>query len=347
MLIGGNVLDDLISVVIITYNAKKTVERTLKSVYIQTYANIELIVSDDCSSDGTIEVVQKWIEENEAEKRFKRIIVHKNEKNVGISQNCNRGCKLARGKWVKLIAGDDILLATCIESNVDFVNKIKENALIFSDVIPFWEKNGVINLEKIDLKGIRSYRKLFNRKRAQQQHKVLLKRYDLPAPTYFFPKDEWKLMGGFDEKYKNVEDWPFVLHWTENGLPIRYLEKETVLYRSIDENVNKEIVFYNVSHLAIVNSIKKDLVYPDIPKWHLVYYYNEWVTKKIQQFMIKKFDNKMTKQSLWVHYCLTWLPPYNIKRKISKLMRMGFCGVWKSGKNNYDRVQLSTRLKDK
>lgn len=339
-------LQELISVVVVTFNAKKTVERTLDSIYNQTYQKIELIVSDDCSTDGTIDVIQEWIKGNEAEKRFQRVIVKKNEQNVGISKNCNRACGYAKGKWIKIIAGDDILLDNCIELNINFVNKIDENALIFSDVIPFWESRGKLNIQEVDLQGLRSYRKKFNRTNSKQQHKILLKKYDLPAPTYFFPKQEWELIGCYDEKYKNIEDWPFVLHWTENELPIRYLEKETVLYRSIDENVNKENVFYNLNHIAIVNSIKQDMVYPNIPRWHFLYYYNEWMTKRIQNYMIKRYNNQMTKESLWVYYWLTWLPPYNFKRKMSKLVRMGFSGVWKAGKNNLNRVEAITHIKN-
>lgn len=54
----------LVSVSVITYNSAKTVLETLESIKAQTYQNLELIVSDDCSTDNTVELCRNWIEQN-------------------------------------------------------------------------------------------------------------------------------------------------------------------------------------------------------------------------------------------------------------------------------------------
>ena len=54
----------LVSIIVITYNSSKYVLETLESAKAQTYQNIELIVTDDCSNDNTVEICRKWIEEN-------------------------------------------------------------------------------------------------------------------------------------------------------------------------------------------------------------------------------------------------------------------------------------------
>ena len=61
----------LVSVIVITYNSSKFVLETLESIYNQTYSNIELIISDDCSSDETINICQNWLYKNK--NRFKNI----------------------------------------------------------------------------------------------------------------------------------------------------------------------------------------------------------------------------------------------------------------------------------
>lgn len=61
----------LVSVSVITYNSAKTVIETLDSIKAQTYQNIELIVSDDCSTDNTVEICRDWLTKNE--KRFVRM----------------------------------------------------------------------------------------------------------------------------------------------------------------------------------------------------------------------------------------------------------------------------------
>ena len=102
----------LVSIIVITYNSSKYVLETLESAKAQTYQNIELIVSDDCSIDNTVEICREWIENNK--ERFVRTELITAEKNTGIPANCNRGVKAAQGEWVKLIAGDDILYNNCI-----------------------------------------------------------------------------------------------------------------------------------------------------------------------------------------------------------------------------------------
>ena len=70
----------LVSVTVITYNSSKTVLETLDSIKAQTYQNLELIVSDDCSTDDTVELCRNWIEQNK--ERFVRTELLTVEKNL-------------------------------------------------------------------------------------------------------------------------------------------------------------------------------------------------------------------------------------------------------------------------
>ena len=97
-------LQPLISVIVITYNSSSTILETLDSIKRQTYSNIELVVSDDCSKDDTVKKAQNWILDNNING-----IVVTTKKNAGIPANVNKGIKAAKGTLVKIIAGDDIL----------------------------------------------------------------------------------------------------------------------------------------------------------------------------------------------------------------------------------------------
>ena len=109
----------LVSVVVITYNSARTVLDTLDSIANQTYQNIELIISDDCSQDDTVSVVNTWVEENK--NRFISVKILTVEKNTGLVKNCNRGRKAAKGEWIKGIAGDDMLMPDAIEEYIKFI----------------------------------------------------------------------------------------------------------------------------------------------------------------------------------------------------------------------------------
>ena len=95
----------LVSIIVITYNSAKYLVDTLESIKDQTYKRIELIISDDFSSDDTISICQNWVAQNA--ERFVNTNIILAERNTGIPANCNRGGIKAKGEWLKFIAGDD------------------------------------------------------------------------------------------------------------------------------------------------------------------------------------------------------------------------------------------------
>lgn len=106
--------EPLVSVIVITYNSAKFITETLESIKSQTYQNLELIVSDDCSSDNTIDICNKWVESNKS--RFIHSAIITSDKNTGIPANCNRGLRASKGQLIKSIAGDDTM-------EIDFISR--------------------------------------------------------------------------------------------------------------------------------------------------------------------------------------------------------------------------------
>ena len=97
----------LVSVVVLTYNSSTTIIETLNSVKEQTYSNIELIITDDASSDTTIDICRQWLDLNG--KYFFNFCLITVEFNTGLPANCNRALNASKGEWIKFIAGDDSL----------------------------------------------------------------------------------------------------------------------------------------------------------------------------------------------------------------------------------------------
>lgn len=194
----------LVSIIVITYNSSKYVLETLESAKAQTYKDIELIVSDDASTDNTVEMCQKWIEKNND--RFADVQMVTVEKNAGISANCNRGLERAKGVWVKLIAGDDILTATSVESFIAYSWKNPDANFIFGAVEPF--------CEKIEYQPILAPRE-FIATTAKKQHLLLLKKDNcILGPASFIKRSVIKSIGGFDSRIAMQEDYPLWLKAT-------------------------------------------------------------------------------------------------------------------------------------
>ncbi len=97
----------LVSVVTVSYNAVNCIERTMLSVLGQTYANVEYIVIDGGSSDGTVGIIQQYAS---------RISYWISEKDGGIYDAMNKGIRQARGEWIAFVnCGDEYRSSTVLE----------------------------------------------------------------------------------------------------------------------------------------------------------------------------------------------------------------------------------------
>lgn len=116
----------LVSICIPTYNGEAFIEETIKSAIAQTYPNIELIVSDDGSTDRTIAIAQSFQSQTAADFR---IILHRN---YGLSQNWNFCIKQAKGEYIKFLFQDDLLAPECIEKMVALAQQNPQIGMVFS-----------------------------------------------------------------------------------------------------------------------------------------------------------------------------------------------------------------------
>lgn len=105
----------LISIITVIYNGKKHLEETIQSVINQTYENIEYIVIDGGSTDGTLDIIQKYDDQ---------IDYWVSERDKGIYDAWNKGLFIAKGEWIGFLGADDMYTKDAIEN---YVNKIIEN----------------------------------------------------------------------------------------------------------------------------------------------------------------------------------------------------------------------------
>lgn len=257
-------VEGLVSVIVLSYNSEQTIVDTLESIYNQTYSKIEIIIADDCSKDNTKERVEEWIERKKA--RFVDIKSNFKEKNSGVAINGNEGIRLASGEWIKCIAADDKLLPNCIQDNYSYVTK-NHCEIVFSNMHYFVENNRI--KREFETK-LRKNLLTFCSYDAAKQYKKILRQNPFPAPTAFFSKKLYDKVGGFDEEICMVEDWPFWIRILKEGIPIEYNDVFTVMYR-----VSNTSISHNSNFWIREKQIKKKYCYPNINKWHILYFYHE------------------------------------------------------------------------
>ncbi|NLC87118.1 MAG: glycosyltransferase [Bacteroidales bacterium] len=292
-------INPLVSVVIITYNSSRYIIETLDSIKAQSYKEIELLISDDCSSDNTVEICSEWISENRT--RFISAKIITTPVNTGISSNCNRGIKESNGEWIKVLSGDDILVNRYIEDNLEYADQNPEASFIFSRVCEIDENGKLIRSVELNEGQL-----LFANMNSAKKQLKYYSRWPvfLNTPTFFYKKELIQLIGYCDEDFKIYEDMSAIFRVIENNYKIYYLDKITVAYRihsnavsrscKLDDRREKEAlkIFkkYQEKNLNILNP------------FDLSVYYESWLRFKYKGIYGGKGDSLLRKLSLFYWY---------------------------------------------
>jgi len=176
----------LVSVIIPTHNRSDKLIKAVESVIKQTYKNIEIIIIDDNSTDDTLEVIRKYIDEN----KDYSVIYHKNINNLGNAATRNVGIKMAKGEYVAFLDDDDIWLSEKLEKQVRLAQE--ENIkVVFCGTL--WQEG-----KKIIKKTI-------------SDNKTVSFEHGGPTSTWLISRDVFDEVGLFDERFPSAVDGEFLV----------------------------------------------------------------------------------------------------------------------------------------
>lgn len=223
----------LVSVAVVTYNSSATIIETLDSIAAQTYPNIELIVSDDCSCDNTVELVRVWMDEHKD--RFARCELLTTDKNTGPSGNYNRVMDACHGEWVKDIDGDDLLLPTCIQDFLDYINENSDAKYVFGKMFGFGKCDDEVK-EYMDRCFDYS---IFNLASNEQMRRLVFNGNCISSPTNFYNLQYIRDIGvRNDERIPFLEDYPKWINLLKAGVTFYFMDKTIVKYRLSDNSLS-------------------------------------------------------------------------------------------------------------
>ena len=175
-----------VSIITVCYNAFDYIEKTIESILIQTYGNIEYLIIDGGSNDGTLDIILKY------NNKISKII---SEKDSGIYDAMNKGLELATGDVVYFLNADDVLYDKDVIKDV--VQKFKQNPnllLLYGNVGYLFEANSV--------KDLRKFNKISS--------KTILHE-NLCHQAVFAKRVLFDEIGMFDLQYKIVADYDWLL----------------------------------------------------------------------------------------------------------------------------------------
>ena len=256
------------TIVLTNYNNEQFIEKSLVSVFNQTYDNIELIITDDASEKFNKNMVEK-IFEKYLPKNITQIKYIINKENLGTVKTVNKALELVDGEYVLFFATDDALASKdVIQNYVDIFNDKSINVVTTNWVL--CDENLKIKKKYQNPKFL----KKFNNKSVKKQYAQLCKTNIYGAGSTCYRKSIFEKYGSFDESFKYLEDWPLWLKLTLNNERIYYSNFDGLLHRdggiSHDKSTNsvrseffKEIlnlyrnnILKNINHLSESSKIK-------------------------------------------------------------------------------------------
>lgn len=190
-------VSSMVSVVIPTYNQSSFIKETIDSVLFQDYPNLQIIVTDDGSTDGTAIIIQDY-----AQQYPDKVVAVVSEKNTGIPANFNRGFKQVKGEYIAWLGGDDLMLPGKISKQVNLLQQRPDALGCCHDAEVFQSHSG---------KVIGLFSELNNGPREFKEGGVEL----WFAPNYFMLPSTVMIRTavapahGFDERLKYTNDWLF------------------------------------------------------------------------------------------------------------------------------------------
>ena len=201
----------LISVVVTCYNHENYIEQCLRSIFNQTYRNIELIVLDDGSTDSSSEVIQEVLKESPF------VTIFESHENIGVVRTRNKGLDLLNGDYFLFVDSDDFLDDRYVEELYDCANNHQAD-IVYCDLYNFEKDETYLKAQEFDLHNLLESNYISN---CSLVKKTILK------GIYY---DE-KLSG------KKLEDYDFFLNLIiNNGAKAVYQPNTKLNYRVFEKD---------------------------------------------------------------------------------------------------------------
>ena len=199
-----------ISIITVVYNSCNTIKDTIDSILSQDYPNIEYIVIDGASSDGTIDIVKQY------SKNIKYFI---SEEDSGIYDAMNKGIKAASGDIIGILNSDDFYPNNFVLSNVAKTFKIKKCDAIYGDLV-YVNSEDTSKIERYWQAGIYSTAKIKNG-------------WMLPHPTFFVKSSIYHRFGFYDTDLEKASDYEMILKLLyKHNISVSYIPMILVKMRS-------------------------------------------------------------------------------------------------------------------
>jgi glycosyltransferase involved in cell wall biosynthesis len=250
------------SVVIPVYNREDYITQTVESVLEQSFSDFEILLIDDCSTDGSYDLLKGL------ERKDERIKVYKNKVNLGVAETRNKGVSLSRGKYIALLDSDDIWLKDKLKKQMAHINdkecRISYCSYGFIDrngndiggvfqVPPYIDLSGLLKRNVISCSTVLAERELFEKYPFNKDY------YHEDLVEWINMLKECKISYGYTGKLAKIR----IMKGSKSGDKANAAKQRWLIYRNHMEMglLASSFYFFNYALFSAIKyrSIRKDL----------------------------------------------------------------------------------------
>jgi glycosyltransferase involved in cell wall biosynthesis len=190
-----------VTVVTICYNSEETIEATIQSVLAQDYSDLEYVIIDGVSTDGTLAIIDKYKD------RISKIV---SEKDKGIYDAMNKGVQHATGDLIGILNSDDIYASNSVVSKIVATIEKENSDACYADLV-YVKRENTDDVTRYWKSG--AYKKGLFRKGWMPPH-----------PTFFVKKEKYNELGVYNIELKTSADYELMLRFIhKNEIKVAYL----------------------------------------------------------------------------------------------------------------------------
>lgn len=315
-----------VSICIPMYNREVYIEQCIDSVLSQDYANIEIILMDDCSTDATVDRVKKYLNDD-------RVKLYINKENIGVYKNCEEALKHVKGEWVVFLASDDYFIDNTFISQAVEKTKISADiaAVCGSVKLLYEDENKVCDLDSavedifdgkdVFLQGVHIWDNFFRTSIGAMIMKTsLIKDINIFASSV--PDNDIEIFFRLCLKGK-------IYKMGKPVMMFRIHKSNMAKYSSI-EDFKSQSVYNAVVPLILYNiAVKESGISKEIM--------DKWLIKNVILFLLRRYDSKIRKE---IFYYLKDTYEYAISKRGFSIEEFGIKALFERIKNIKENIKV-------
>lgn len=210
----------MVSIVLPVYNGEKYLEKSIQSVISQSYMNWELLILDDCSTDNSSIIAKKYVA------RDNRIKYYRNESNLKLPRNLNKGFSLSNGEYLTWTSDDNMYKPNAIEKMVDALENNDDSDFVFASCRIIDEDDNEIEYIMVD-----------------DLSKKRIVGLDSVGACFMYTRKVYETVGDYDPNFTLVEDFD-------------YWQRIFMKFNAV--TINEILYFYRWHDGALTSTMKKE-----------------------------------------------------------------------------------------